>query len=125
LLPFLGSSLCCFKADLDIFDHTEDVAFFQHQQVLSLNFDLGSGPFPDQDPVTWSDARRVQFIASAPRTRSDGDHLTLLQLFPSPIGNDPSARRLLIGINAFDQHTIVKGLDRHSPCGRPNQPFLG
>jgi hypothetical protein len=67
----------------------------------------------------------MPLAARSAHTRPDSDHLTLLRLCPSPIGNDQSARRLLIGINAFDQHTIVKGWTDIPHVADQTSPSLG
>src|SRR5262245_34618968 len=70
------------------FKHTENVAFLHDEELFAVDLDFRARPLAEQDAITRFDVERLNhsfFISSA---RSDRDHLALLGLFLSGVGND-------------------------------------
>src|SRR5215207_1835941 len=93
--------------------HPHDVAFL-HDQVLDVvDLDLGSRPFAEQHPVPGLDVDRDELAVLVPPARTDRDDLALLRLFLGGIGNDDACGGSCLGLDTFDDDTIVQRTEFH------------
>src|SRR5262249_16109370 len=53
-------------AGRSLFDHSHDVALLRDDEILAVDFDLGSRPLPEQHSVADFDIERAQFAVIAP-----------------------------------------------------------
>src|SRR3954471_8021154 len=95
-------------------DDPEDVAFLHDQQVLAVDADLGARPFAEQDLVAGLDLERVDFASLVTSAGAGGDDLALLRLFLGGIRNDDAAGGLLFGLDAADEHPVMKRTKVHA-----------
>src|SRR6202030_1877222 len=63
--------------------------------------------------VSRFDAHRLELAIIAPRTRTGGDHLALHRLFFRRVGDDDATRRLLLALDAPNQHAGVQRTELH------------
>src|ERR1700722_16576313 len=94
-------------------DHAHDVGLFHYQEILSVDLDLGAGPFAEQHPVARFDVKRNDLAAFVTGSRPDGDDLAFLRFFLGGIGNDDAALRLVLSFNAADDDTVVQWTEFH------------
>src|SRR3984957_12151903 len=94
-------------------DHTHDVGLLRDQKVLTVDLDLGAGPFAEQHPVARFEVKRNELAAFVPSARSHGDDLALLRLLLDGVGNDDAALRLVLSFNAADDDAVVQGTEFH------------
>src|SRR5687767_6060647 len=95
-------------------DDAEDVAFLHDQQVLAVELDLGAGPFAEQDLVARLDVERSDGAVLAARAGADGDDLAFLGLLLGGVGDDDSAGRLFLGLQAADQYPVMERTKIHA-----------
>jgi hypothetical protein len=85
-----------------------NVALF-HDEVLDvIDFDLGAGPFAEQDAVANPDIDRDELAALVAAAGSNGDDLALLWLLLGGVGNDNATSGLRLGIDSLDDNAVVK-----------------
>src|SRR3984957_4632383 len=94
-------------------DHAHDVGLFHYQEILSVDFDLGAGPFAEQHPVARFEFERNELAAFVTGSRPDGDDLAFLRFFLGGIGNDDAALRLVLSFSAADDDTVVQWTEFH------------
>src|SRR5271168_4849237 len=94
-------------------DHAHDVGLFHDQKVLTIDLDLGAGPFAEQHPVARFEFERNQLAALIPSARPRGDDLAFLRLFLDGVGNDDAALRLVLPLDAADDDAVVQGTEFH------------
>jgi hypothetical protein len=75
-------------------DHAHDVGLFHYQEILSVDFDLGAGPFAEQHPVARFDVKRNELAAFVTGSRPDGDNLAFLRTSDRSFGSGLVAAEL-------------------------------
>src|SRR3954464_13748571 len=108
-LRFLGGLLL----GHGLFQHAHDVALLHDQEIDSVDLDLGARPLAEQHAVAdlevdWNKLSRLVAAAGA-----DGDDFALRRLLPDGIGNDDATGRLVLGIEALDDDTVVERTKFH------------
>ncbi len=88
-------------------DDAHEVRFLHDDEFLSVELDLGPGPFPEKDPVAGPDVQRTNLAVLRPGAGSGGDDLALLGLLLGGIGNDDAASGLLLLRDAADQDAVT------------------
>src|SRR4051794_37805076 len=94
-------------------DNPEDVAFLHDDEVLTVDLDLGAGPFAEQDLVAGLDVERRQLALFALGASADGDDFALLRLFLGGVGDDDPARGLVVSLDAADEDAVMKRPETH------------
>src|SRR3978361_374169 len=91
----------------------EAVGSLEAQKILSVDLDLGAGPFAEQDAVTGPHVERYDFAGFVAGAGTDGDDLALLRFFLGGVRDDDAALGLLLAVEAAQQHAIVQGSQGH------------
>src|SRR3984957_2071947 len=94
-------------------DPTHDVGLLHDQKVLTVDLDLGAGPFAEQHPVARFEFEWRQLAALVPSARPHGDDLALLLLLFARDRNDDAAFRLVIAFDTADDDTVVQWTEFH------------
>src|SRR5262249_36539713 len=100
-------------ASLCFDQNAHDVALFHDEVLDPIDFHLGAGPLAEQDTVAGFDIERNQFARLVTATRTDGDDFALLRFLLGGVGNNDSACRLLVGIDALNDNTVMKRTKLH------------
>src|SRR3954453_16728406 len=88
-------------------DDAHDFGFFHDEQFLTVDLDLGAGPFAEQHAVSGLDVEGLQGAVIRAGARSDGDDLAFHRLFLGGIGDDDAAPRFFFLVDAFDDDAVV------------------
>src|SRR5438270_5948928 len=96
-------------------NNAQNVAFLHDDQVFTVDLDLGTRPFAEQDLVAGLDVERRQLALFALGTGADGDDFTFLRLFLRCIGNDDPAGGLFLGLDSTDEYAVMKRSETHGP----------
>ena len=96
-----------------LLEHAHDVALLHDQQVLTVDLDLGAGPFAEQHPVADLEVDRDELAGLVAAARSNRDDLALGGLFLRGVGDDDAAGGLCLGIDALDDDAVVKRAEFH------------
>ena len=86
---------------------------FMIRRLLAVDLDLGARPFAEQHAVADFHIDGNDLAGLVAAAWADGDDLALGGFLLSCIGNDDAAGRLLLGINAPDDNTVVKRAKLH------------
>src|SRR5690606_9722310 len=95
------------------FDHAHHVALLHDQQFLTVDLDLGAGPFAEQHAVAGLDVERHDLTLFVARAGTHGDHLALHGLFLGCVGNDDAAPSFLLGLDAAYDDAIMQRSKLH------------
>src|SRR6516165_12466106 len=95
-------------AGRSLFDHAHDVALLSDDEILAIDFDLGSGPLPKQYSVADFDIERTELAVIVSCARSGGNDFSFHSLFLGGIRDDNTACGLFHLLNATDQHAILQ-----------------
>src|SRR5215831_2687451 len=91
-----------------LFDHAHDVALLSDHEILAVDFDLGSRPLPEQHSVADFDIERTEPAVIVPSARPGGNDFAFHWLFLGGIGDDNTACRLLLLLDATDEDAILQ-----------------
>src|SRR5271154_6496908 len=94
-------------------DDAHDVALLHDDELFALDLDLGAGPFAEEHPIARLDVERMCLAILAARSGSDGDAFALHRLFLDGVRDDDPTRRLLLLLDASDQHAILQRSEAH------------
>src|SRR5262245_3134980 len=95
----------------------EHVAARQHEEVLTVDGDLGAAVLRVEDDVAGGDVHRDQLTGLVRATaRSDGEHLTLLRLLLGGVRDDEAAHGRLLGLARPNDDAILERLQVHQGC---------
>src|SRR5215213_1683085 len=97
----------------DLIEHAHDVGLLHDQEILPIDAHLGARPLPEQHPVADLHVERLNPAALVACAGADGNHLTLLGLFLSRIGNDDPAGSLRFRFDPPDDDAVVQGTELH------------
>src|SRR5579871_697171 len=119
LLPFLGVAAA---------DDAQDVFLSHDEIVLTIEPDLLPRVLSKENLVTGFDIRRLARAIVPNLANASGDHLPLLWLLFSGVGDDDAANLLFAFVKALDEDAVVKRSDVHG-CRLPTDvtawtPFL-
>src|ERR1700733_3538494 len=92
-------------------DYAHDVGFLHDQKFVAVEFDLSAGPLAEQHPVAGLKVHGNELAVLVAAAGSDGDDLTFLRFFLHGIGNDDAAFGPLVGLNPFDDDTVMQGTE--------------
>src|SRR5215471_9323702 len=92
-------------------EYAHDVGFFHDQKFFTVELNLGAGPFSEQDLVANLKIDRDQLAGFVAATGAGSYDLALLGLLARGVRNNDAAGGLLLGIDAFHDHTIVQGAE--------------
>jgi len=82
-------------------------------ELRTIDFDLGPGPFTEQDAVTLFQTHGEDLAVFAARSRTHSHDLTFLRLLGGGVGNDDAARGFAFGVDPTQGDTIVEGTKFH------------
>ena len=88
-------------------DDAQNVAFFHDQQFFTVQSDLGTGPFAEQNLVASFDVHRDAVTVVVTRTGANCNDFTLGGFFLGIVGDDKTTRGLLVALNASDNYASV------------------
>src|SRR6516162_5617962 len=91
-----------------LFDHAHDVALLSDDEILAVDFDLGSRPLPEQHSVADFDIERTELAVIVPGARPGGNDFAFHWLFLGGIRDDNAACGLLLLLNATDENAILQ-----------------
>src|SRR4051794_20165561 len=89
-----------------LYDLGEDVRLAQHEQVLTVDLDLGAAVLRVEDLVALIHVERTA-LPILDGTVADGDHLALLGLLLRGIGEDEAASGRLLLLDRLNDHPIA------------------
>src|SRR6266478_7249840 len=98
---------------LGLDQHPHNVALFHYEVLDAIDFDLGAGPFTEQDAVADLDVDGDELAALVAAAGSNGDDLALLRLLLGGVGNDDATSGLRLGIDSLDDNAVVKRSEFH------------
>src|SRR5258705_12931907 len=98
---------------LGLDQHPHNVALFHYEVLDAIDFDLGAGPFTEQDAVADLDVDGDELAVLVAAAGSNGDDLALLWLLLGGVGNDDATSGLRLGIDSFDDNAVVKRSEFH------------
>jgi hypothetical protein len=78
------------------------------EQVLTINLNLGTGPFSEQHAVACFELESHEVALLVAGTGADGDDLAFLGFFLRGVGNDDAASGLLVTFDAAHDHAVAK-----------------
>src|SRR5256885_15344151 len=99
-------------------EDAHDVAFLHDQQFLTIELDLGAGPFAEQNAVADLEVDRDQLASFVAATRADGGDFALRGLFLGTVRNDDAASGLLFGVDTLDHDAGVERTEFYSVLPR-------
>src|SRR3954469_20765100 len=103
----------CFAVSLRL-DLGKDVALAQHEQLLTIDLDLGAAVLAVQDLVAFGDVERDALLAIlVVAALADGDDLALLGLLLGSVGEDDAADGRLLLLDGPHDQPIAQGLELH------------
>src|SRR5947209_19138455 len=88
-------------------ENAHDVAFLHDQQFLTVEFDLGAGPFAEQHAVANLEIDRDQLAGFVAAAWSNGGDFALRGLLLGSVRNDDAASGLLFGVDTLDHDAVV------------------
>src|SRR6516164_703039 len=97
-----------------LFDHAHDVALLSHDEILAVDFDLGSRPLSEQHSVANFDIQRTELAVIVPGAGPGGNDFALHWLFLGGIGDNNTACRFLLLLDATDEYAILQRSKFHS-----------
>src|SRR6516162_864969 len=97
-----------YLARRSLFDHAHDVTLLSDDEILAVDFDLGSRPLPEQHSVANFDIERTELAVIVPGARPGGNDFAFHWLFLGGIRDDNAACGLLLLLNATDENTILQ-----------------
>src|SRR3954454_11183554 len=111
VLQFLVRHVCSISLRLDL---GKDVALAQHEQLLTIDLDLGAAVLAVEDLVALGDVQRdalraVLVVAAL----ADGEDPALLRLLLGGVGEDDAACGLLLLLDRSHDQPIAQGLELH------------
>src|SRR5438067_8544375 len=80
---------------LSVGDDAHDIGFFHDDEFVTIDLDLGAGPFAEQHPVAGLDVERLDLAVLTARPRPDGDDIALHRCFLAGVGDEDPAIGLL------------------------------
>src|ERR1700712_2298239 len=95
-------------------DDAQNVAFLHDEEILAVDLHFRARPFAEQDLVAGLDVERRDRAVLAAGAGADRDDLALLGLFLGGVGDDDASGRLLLGLDAADEHAIVERSKLHT-----------
>src|SRR4051812_47716793 len=101
------------RVDNGLVEHAHDVGLLHDQELVTVELDLGAGPFAEQHAVADLDAQRDQVALLVAGTRTNGQDLALHRLFLGGVGDDDPALGLLLLVDALDDDSIVQRPELH------------
>src|SRR5579871_3138 len=99
---------------LGFLDNPHDVAFLHDEVLDAIDFDLGSRPLTEQDPVSNLHIERNQLARLVTAARPDGDDFSLGGFLFGSVRDDDAAGALLLGLDALDDDAVVKRTKLHA-----------
>src|SRR4029077_17080099 len=100
-------------------EDAHDVALLHDQQLDAADLDLGARPFAEQHAVADPKIDGDELAGLVAAARAYCGDLALRRLFLRGVGNDDAAGRLLLGIDALDDDTIVQLTEFHRCLLKP------
>src|SRR5215472_2743473 len=104
----------CDLAGCSLFDHSHNVALLRDDEILAIDLDLGFRPLSEQDPVANFDIERTEFAVIVAGAWPGGNDFALHWLFLGGIGDNNTACRFLLLLDATDEHAILQRSKFHS-----------
>src|ERR1700704_5513304 len=98
----------------EIGENAHDVALLHDQQFLTIELDLGAGPFAEQRAVADLEVDRNKLPGLVAAAGADGGDLALRGLFLGAVRDDDAASGLLFGVDALDHDAVVKRTEFHA-----------
>src|SRR6516162_1055087 len=95
-----------YLARRSLFDHAHDVALLSHDEILAVDFDLGSRPLSEQHSVANFDIQRTELAVIVPGVGPGGNDFALHWLFLGGIGDNNTACRFLLLLDATDEYAF-------------------
>src|ERR1700728_3377089 len=92
-------------------DHAHDVGFLHDQKLIAVELDLGAGPLAEQHAVAGLEVHNNELAVLVAAARSDGDDFAFLRFFFHGIRNDDAAFGPLVGLNPFDDDSVMQGTE--------------
>src|ERR1700733_4181456 len=92
-------------------DHAHDVGFLHDQKLIAVELDLGAGPLAEQHAVAGLEVHNNELAVLVAAARSDGDDFAFLRFFFHGIRNDNAAFGPLVGLNPFDDDSVMQGTE--------------
>src|SRR5450755_942410 len=90
-----------------------NVGFLHDEEFLTVNLDLGAGPFAKQHLVAIFDIKRDQLAALVAGTGANCNDLPLLWFLLGGVGDDDTTFGLLFAFEAADNDAVVQGTELH------------
>src|SRR5208337_301300 len=79
-------------------DDAQDVALFHDKEILTVDLDLGAGPFTEEDAVARLDIKGGELAVFIAATGAHGDDLAFLRLLLGGVGDDDATFGLLFAL---------------------------
>src|SRR5258705_12774333 len=98
----------------NVSENAHDVAFLHDQQFLTIELDLGAGPFAEQHAVANLEVDRNQLAGFVTAARTNRRDFALRGLFLGSVRNDDAACGFVFGIDAFDHDAVVERTEFHA-----------
>src|SRR5258705_12078024 len=95
-------------------ENAHDVAFLHDQQLLTIELDLGAGPFAEQHAVANLEVDRNQLAGFVTAARTNRRDFALRGLFLGSVRNDDAACGFVFGIDAFDHDAVMERTEFHA-----------
>src|SRR5262245_15041705 len=92
-------------------DDREDVVLADEEVLLAVDLDLAAGVAAEDDPLPGRDRRRGALAVVEELAVADRDDDPLLRLLLGGVGQDDSARRLLLGLDSAHEDVLAERLD--------------
>src|SRR5271169_6492109 len=89
-------------------DHAHDVRLLHDEEVVAVELHFRAGPLAEQHAVAGFHAHDDQLAVFVAAARTDGDNFALLRLLLYRVGNDDAALGFFLGVDAFDDNTVVQ-----------------
>src|SRR5438105_1593398 len=108
-----GSGSGGFPAGRRFGEHSHDIALLHDQVLDAVDLYFVARPLAEQHTVTGLDVDRNELAGLVAAAGTDRYDLALLRLFLGGIRDDDAAGGFRLGLDAANDHTVVKGAEFH------------
>jgi hypothetical protein len=95
-------------------ENAHDVALLHDQEFLTVDLDLGAGPFAEQYAIANLEIDRDQLVSLVATAGTDCRDLALRGLLLGAVRNDDAACGFVFGVDAFDHDAVMERTEFHA-----------
>src|SRR3984957_1622467 len=89
-------------------DDAEDIGFLHDEPILTVDDDVGTGPFAEEHAIADFHIERLDLSSLIARARTDGQNLALDGLFLRRVRDDDASGSYFLGLDPLHQKAVVQ-----------------